>query len=160
MRQLQRGRGTFRRLPTLVLDILRWQRISLVVPFPPRRSVFILSLPRGSDVLLILCHFSPISLQASRVDRLGILRRLAAFLRAQHRWRADLTQSINASEVHTQQVVVDGHANTDPASAAARLALWVVPMPQRSCGRTRGQCILVADKYEIYSFLSAKCQCE
>jgi hypothetical protein len=27
----------------------------------------------------------------------------------------------------------------DPASAAARLALWVVPMPQHSCGRTCGE---------------------
>jgi hypothetical protein len=80
-------------------DILRWRRILLVVPYPLWRCVFSLSLLMGSDVLLIFCHFSHISLRASWVDRLGMLRRLATFLRAQRRWRVDLTHSINAFEV-------------------------------------------------------------
>lgn len=94
MQRSQRGRRTFRRLPILVLDISRGRRTSLVAPFPLRRCVFSFShegLGRVADSLLS----SPISPRASRAERLVIMRRLAALLRAQRRWRADLTQPIN-----------------------------------------------------------------
>ena len=40
MRQSQKGRRALMQLPTLVLDISRGRRTSLVAPFPLRRCVF------------------------------------------------------------------------------------------------------------------------